>query len=360
MCVANGWNIFFKQSYFVIFLIIPNLRIFVYFTLLGAPYSVLARHKHRNKTNTDIYIPAIPRLSNKQKMQKVQKLMNKSFDVKNNINYKEINDNQLAIPPQVTNVSSNFLNNLFETTNLKLNDHIFESPSDYEFFKSNVMTDNQKSILISNSKQLSTEWKDERRLRITASKCYEFYTYCNTVKTDIQWAKKINNLIHPKQYVSKHMRYGIDTEQFALDAYIRDSNTNVTKMGLVVHPTACWLGCSPDGVDIENEILLEIKCPNLGQELNLNDLQKNLPYLDKTFQLKTKHIYYGQVQLNLFILNFKMCHFLIYSKAEDKCLCVEVAYDDHFVRNIMIPKLAHTYFTRILPALNNNNNKIRI
>lgn len=310
----------------------------------------------------EIYIPAKPRLSNKQKIQKAQQLFNKSFNVNNFENCGENNNIELldqnhTDTPEITNASKNFLINLFETTDLKLNDCIFESLSDNQFFKSHVMIDIEKGILISNFKQLSKEWKRERKLRITASKCYEIFTYSNTFKTDEQWNKKIKNLLNPKHYVSKPMQYGIDTEKLALAAYVRDTSATITSMGLVVHPTACWLGCSPDGVNIDKKILIEIKCPNLGQDLNLMDLKDNLTYLNKEFKLKPKHMYYGQVQLNMFILNFKLCHFLIYSKVDDKCLCVEVDYDENFVRN-MISKLTHTYFKRILPILNINNNNI--
>lgn len=309
----------------------------------------------------EIYTPSIPKLSNKQKIQKAQRQFNKSFDVNNFINSGknidiELLDHSHKDLSEFTDASKNFLINLFETTDLKLNDYIFESLLDNEFFNNHVMIDIEKSILISNFKQLSNEWKTERKLRITASKCYEIFTYSNTSKTDEQWNKKIKNLLYPKHYVSKPMQYGIDTEKLALASYVRDTSANITTMGLVVHPSACWLGCSPDGVDIENKVLIEIKCPNLGQDLNLVDLKEKVTYLNSECKLKPKHIYYGQVQLNMFILNFKICHFLIYSKVDDKCLCVEVAYDDHFVRNVMIPKLTHTYFTRILPILNINNN----
>lgn len=315
---------------------------------------MLSRHKHRTMENMDIYKPKIPKLSKRQKIQKAQKLFNKTFDAKNYISYGKANDVELMDQTETTNVSNNFLKHLFETSDFNLNDHTFSSLSDNDFFKSNVLIGVEKALQISNFKQLTNDWKSERKLRITASKCYEMFTYSATYKTDEQWSKKINNYINPKQFVTKHMQYGIDTEEIALASYVRDTNANIVKMGLVVHPSACWLGGSPDGVDIENKILIEIKCPNLGVTLNTNDLKHQLSYLDKNFELKSKHLYYGQVQMNMFILNLKLCHFLIYSKVNDKCICVKVTYDDNFVRKKMIPKLMHTYFTRILPILNTN------
>lgn len=332
-----------------------NYLIFINLQFLDAPHSVLARHQHRTMSNMEIYIPKVPKLSNKQKIQKAQRLFNKSFDANNYINsVNDINDVELMEQTETTNDSNNFLNNLFETSDFKLNDYTCNSLSDTEFFKTHVLIDIGEALQISNFKQLTNDWKSERKLRITASKCYELFTYSNTFKTDEQWTKKIKNFLNPKQFVTKPMQYGIDTEKIALASYVRDTEANVVSMGLVVHPSACWLGGSPDGVDIENKVLIEIKCPNLGITLNLNDLKVQLSYLDENFELKSKHIYYGQVQLNMFILNLKLCHFLIYSKVDDKCLCVQVTYDENFVRNKMIPKLMHTYFTRILPILNSN------
>lgn len=318
---------------------------------------MLARHKHRTSENMEIYKPKIPKLSNKQKLQKAQKLFNKTFAPENYISYgkEKVNEVELIDSTETTNVSNNFLKNLFESNDFQLNDEtLISSLSDKEFFETNVMIDAGKALEISSFKQLTNNWKSQRKLRITASKCYELYTYSNTQKTDEQWSKKINSYLSPKQFVSKQMQFGIDTEEIALASYVRDTNSNIVKMGLVVHPSACWLGGSPDGVDIENKILIEIKCPDLGTSLNLNDLKLKLTYLNENCELKSKHLYYGQVQLNMFILNLKICHFLIYSKVDDKCLRVQVPYNDDFVRNKMIPKLMHTYFTRILPILNVN------
>lgn len=92
---------------------------------------------------------------------------------------------------------------------------------------------------------------------------------------------------------------------------------NVTSFVLVVISNASFMGCSPGGCIIDESLLIEIKCPILGKKLHIVEVLTKLPYLTKTdngYQLKLKNAYYGQVQLNMAILNLKKCDLILYSK----------------------------------------------
>lgn len=171
------------------------------------------------------------------------------------------------------------------------------------------------------------------------------------------WEKKCNSYVNAKPFFSKHTNYGVFNESNALKAYERDFKYTVAKLGLVVSPSACWLGCSPDGFDTTRNVLIEIKCPTLGEDNELNDMLQQVPYLnccDGFFTLKKKHIYYGQIQLNLFLLNAQSCDLVLYSKKSDKCAIICVSKDLEFLHEF-IPSLKKIYESYILPFLCKNN-----
>ena len=61
------------------------------------------------------------------------------------------------------------------------------------------------------------------------------------------------------------MLFGLQHENEAAKVYSRTTGNNVYNVGMVINPTASYLGCSPDRRvfdHTENEFgLLEIKCP---------------------------------------------------------------------------------------------------
>lgn len=134
---------------------------------------------------------------------------------------------------------------------------------------------------MANVDQSGSEWQEERRKRITASNAYNLFTYAMNKNPD--WQKKIGKLIIPNKYTIENLEYGKRTEAEARKWYESVILQKVTILGLIVHPNASFLGCSPDGCIFREEKLIEIK-------------------------------YYGQVQLNLFLLNLQKCDFVIYSK----------------------------------------------
>ena len=61
------------------------------------------------------------------------------------------------------------------------------------------------------------------------------------------------------------MKYGIEHEAKAAEAYARDFGRSIYSVGFVINPTCPFLGCSPDRRVRNNKVqvlwgLLEIKC----------------------------------------------------------------------------------------------------
>lgn len=158
-------------------------------------------------------------------------------------------------------------------------------------------------------------------MRITASVCYELYTYYINDNGTRDWTQKLGLIIKPLEKKIPSLAYGKATEPLALQRY-REKNLQhkIATVGLVVDPSVPFLGCSPDGIVVNQDKLLEIKS--------------------------------GQVQLSMYILKLKSTDFVIYSRFDNDYLCIEVNYDDKFVRDL-ISVLSNVYFNLFLPLLCN-------
>lgn len=120
-----------------------------------------------------------------------------------------------------------------------------------------------------------------------------------------------------------------------------------------MHAMQPWLGCSPDGyVDCLQEII-EIKCPVKGKTMTLKQLLPTLPYLDSTFNLKTKNTYYTQIQLSMAVTNTVKCDFIIYSKKDDDCHISTICLDFKYIQKL-VDELGCIYFEKMLPYIVNN------
>ena len=134
---------------------------------------------------------------------------------------------------------------------------------------------------------------NERQKRITASLAYSYYTYSRNKNPN--WEKKLQQNYF---FGNTNTQYGKDFEGVARDAFRKKMLCTITKVGLMVHPEAPWLGCSVDGLISNGQQLevLEIKCPVLGQTTPACELVQNLTYINRsgdTYTLKHKHQYYG-------------------------------------------------------------------
>jgi hypothetical protein len=184
-------------------------------------------------------------------------------------------------------------------------DYAIENTTLLEFYEKSIKVDIDQSIKINQltSSQNSSIWKNERRLRITASVCYELFTYAKNKSPD--WKRKINNM--HKDIHTSAMMYGKNTEKLAFECYKKEE-PDVKISGLCINPKLCWLGGSPDGIVVNKSKVLEIKCPVKFSKEDVTFEKVSFfakPPGSTQYFLKKKHVYYGQVQLNMHILNCK-------------------------------------------------------
>lgn len=110
------------------------------------------------------------------------------------------------------------------------------------------------------------EWHNQRRYRISGSRCYELFTYSKEC-----WQDKIKKYYNYVEFTSKYTNHGINFENEARNLYKNLYSETVIETGFVVSKLNLWLGCSPDGIILNKEQvpykLLEIKCPYKGRDL---------------------------------------------------------------------------------------------
>lgn len=148
--------------------------------------------------------------------------------------------------------------------------------------------------------------------------------------------------------------FGKEMEGRALASYkMKNPGKKVIKMGLVIPPSAPFLGCSPDAMVVDEAKLVEIKCPFLGKDKPIAEVIDTLKWVEKNngvYKLRKKHAYYGQVQLGMCLTRTKSTELIVYSAFENEYCLINVPYDSDFLSR-MIPVLREIYFKIFLPVL---------
>ena len=158
-------------------------------------------------------------------------------------------------------------------------------------------------------------WFIERKCRISASKAHKIFK-----------AKKPETCLKyffDSAPTTKGMAYGREMEVKARQSYSQKTGNIVIDSGLIVKPGQSWLCSSPDGLIPSENACLEIKCPSSceGKAIDVSYLQDD--------KLVTNHIYFTQVQLQMYVSNYKFCHFFVFSEKDSKLVIVE--RDDNYL-----------------------------
>ena len=249
-----------------------------------------------------------------------------------------------------------FLRNMQDLSNEE-RVHTMVNNSDTSYLVPETVTQNDSAI-----------WRNRRSFCITASIAKD------VVQANSKISKKniLQNHLWGKDVLStKAMCYGNENESNARNQYeihmkTENSNIEVRETGFWVSINTPELGCSPDGIvryigkDGEIEYgLLEIKCPYVFRDINPTDIQdckRGLSrqqqttfcckILEDRLELKKTHKYYYQVQLQIYILDFEWCDFVIWSK---RGIHIErIQRNESFIKD-MIPKLLKFHHSILLP-----------
>jgi hypothetical protein len=156
-------------------------------------------------------------------------------------------------------------------------------------------------------------WFRARAVRVTASNMLDFTKNPNSVIRKNLWNEQ-PNLSHVAA-----IRWGRDHEKDALAKYQQYQGTFVDTCGLFVSRKFPFLGASPDGLVLEKNCLIEIKCPWMMRETtpdNIESLKKEqqkshfAEKIDGEMKLKRNHKYYVQVMAQMYVTGYKKTHFV--------------------------------------------------
>lgn len=175
-----------------------------------------------------------------------------------------------------------------------------------------------------NCEQNTPEWFGARAGKITASLFSRFLS--GTGKVSKSAPKVVDNLIKEKAagirqpyFQSEAMTRGIEMEPEALQWINDNSIYNFEPVGFF--DSGKGYGCSPDAIDWDNKVGIEIKCPIITTHLK---------YL-KDAKIPTK--YYSQVQGQLMVSGFDTWYFLSYFP-DELPLMVKVERDEEFISKL--------------------------
>lgn len=193
----------------------------------------------------------------------------------------------------------------------------------------------------------SSVWIRERVSRITCSE------KAHRIKTRRKNFNELAVNLHKSSYQmisTKQMRYGLNLEPVAKIAFKNLIQTEIYATGVVICFKQPFLACSPDRLifDEEEFQLLEIKCLFSCANsiiVDYDNKESMVHYLifneNNEVELKKMHKYYTQIQLSMYVVNVKLCHFLVYSMNQYVYLNIE--RDEEFLR-LLISKIEQFYF----------------
>ncbi len=185
---------------------------------------------------------------------------------------------------------------------------------------------------------LSQLWRDERKIRLTASR---FGEICKlTEKKNI--SKLCDSLYGEKTFKSEATEHGIKHEKIARKKLEEIEGITVQECGLYVNPNFPYLGASPDGI-IGDDTVVEIKCPYAGREEKIQP-GTFFPYVklcNGEIILSETSNYFYQIQGEMLLSGRKKCKFVIFTFVDIKIINVDLNED--FCNSILIPKLSLFY-----------------
>tara|TARA_B100000686_G_scaffold352735_1_gene455773 strand:- start:159 stop:761 length:603 start_codon:yes stop_codon:yes gene_type:complete len=195
-------------------------------------------------------------------------------------------------------------------------------------------------------KQNTQEWTQARVGYVTASRFptikYEGGRLTGTAEGYLYELIGEHMTGHPADTIqSKPMAWGSKHEAEARSTYILETGKDVAEKGFHKHPTEEWIGCSPDGGLIEEDGLIEIKCPWQTRE-----------HIKSVSTGKVPAIYMDQIMGQLWVTGRSWCDFVSYDprvQGKSRLLVLRVDRDEECIedlaeritkfRNLMISKL---------------------
>ena len=223
-----------------------------------------------------------------------------------------------------------------------------------------ITVDEAKEICLCTVRQSQDpRWYVERSKRITAS---VFGKVINRRKSvhPTSLVKSITEKTMPNtSRMPVSLKWGLDNEKNAPEKYLerleKRENVEIKNIGLVISPKWPFLGCSPDGIVLENGVpigCIEIKWPYSKKDMMLADAAKEdktffLKLTDSGLELKRNHLYYYQCQGIVNLLGLPWIDFEVCTSVD---VHVErILRDETTWEKKMLPELTSFFLSFILP-----------
>ena len=143
--------------------------------------------------------------------------------------------------------------------------------------------------------------------------------------------------------------WGVDNESLAIQCFSQISGIQPVETGLWLDEGGV-LGASPDGL-IGDDGVLEVKCPYTFKKELITEAAKNSSFClgidDGQYFLKRDHVYWHQVQGQMFLTKRTMCYFVVWTTKETAIL--KIPRDENWKPNIDI--MTDFYFHHIFPKI---------
>jgi len=167
-------------------------------------------------------------------------------------------------------------------------DHIFMENT----LLKNSLFNNYKSICTQPTQiQRSPEWFAARKNRVTASEFASLFG--SKAKWNELMKKKCINSSTNNFFTGDAILHGKKFETIVQYEYMIKNDTDIKEFGCLIHHKYDFIGASPDGIDIKDYTMIEIKCPK-------SRIIRHLP----TYE------YWCQMQLQLEVANLNKCIFI--------------------------------------------------
>lgn len=237
-----------------------------------------------------------------------------------------------------------------------------------EFYKNNILLCDDAIVKLCCDTLGQSDnkiWFENRQLRISASS----NVYHIKIRSRKPVEKLVNEILYPVSVDVRATKYGLKSEQCAINLYQKLYNVKIQQVGLMVHRVQSWLCASAYAIVIGNVggnvvyQLVEIKCPITCKEVpvvSLVERKCNVPYLqlsdDNVVSLRKTTMYYCQCQVLMYVFGMKLIHFFVYSPVPQGSYRITVYRDEPFLQ-LAILKSEEFYFYHYLPALKAKRDK---
>ena len=190
-------------------------------------------------------------------------------------------------------------------------------------------------------------WLIARKTRITASKFGIVLNACKRNKFPPSLFKSLVDGYDMHRALA--VQWGKNNERTALQKFIESTGFQVTETGLWLHESG-FFGASPDGL-IGEDSVLEIKCPYQMRNGNIKKFVTEKKYFfhyeEDEVVVDVNHIYYHQIQGQLYLTGRKQCYFFVWTPHDFEALLINK--DLQWAENITI--LKDFYLNKFIPAL---------